>query len=110
MTHRQLVETILARAACYPVAAHGCGDSRACTGTRGFPDLVIAGQHGLMFIEAKTDGDDTTAWQDLWRWTLMSVDGLCDGACARSGILYLLVTPADLAAGGPVDQHLAAIA
>lgn len=110
LPHDDIVAEIADRAVRLGLLAHYCTHARTCKGTRGFPDLLVAGQHGLMLVEVKTDGDDTTAWQDLWRWTLTKIDGLCDGACERSGVLYLLARQADLADGGRIDQHLAAIA
>jgi hypothetical protein len=50
---------------------HWCKDPRSsCKGKRGLPDLIIAGEHGLLVREIKSPGYDTSAAQDLWIWTL----------------------------------------
>jgi hypothetical protein len=49
---------------------HHCRDSRTCTGAKGFPDLVIAGIKGALFVELKSEDGETTANQDLWLWHL----------------------------------------
>lgn len=45
-------------------------DARLSRGTKGFPDLVIAGPRGLVMAELKSEDEDTTAEQDAWGWTL----------------------------------------
>ena len=49
---------------------HHCGDPRRCRGQRGWVDLVAAGEHGMVFIELKSAGGQTSAAQDLWHWHL----------------------------------------
>jgi hypothetical protein len=55
---------------------------------KGWPDLVIATEHGILFRELKTPDGETTAGQDWWLW-LLSSNGL-DTAIWR---------PADLDSG-----------
>lgn len=63
----------------------------------GFPDLVAAGQGGVIFRELKSAGGDTTAEQDLWGWTL-----------TRAGADWGIWRPADLASGR-IERELSAI-
>jgi hypothetical protein len=51
---------------------HWCPDSRRCVGRRGFPDLVIAGPHAVIFREVKMADGDPSPDQDLWGWILSS--------------------------------------
>ena len=39
-------------------------------GGRGWPDLVIAGEHGVLFRECKSGDGVTSVHQDWWGWYL----------------------------------------
>jgi hypothetical protein len=67
---------------------HHCGDSRRCQGNRGFPDLVIAGEHGILPAELKMPDGETSAGQDLWAWTI-----------SQAGLSVPVYHPADLESG-----------
>jgi hypothetical protein len=89
---------VLALARRLGLLAHWCRDSRRCEGQPGFPDLVIAGDRGVIFAELKMPGQDTTAEQDLWGWRLINawqVYALA-GCPPRPWRIW---TPADLADG-----------
>lgn len=64
---------------------HACLDSRRCQGSPGFPDLLFAGQAGVLGLEVKTEYAETAPEQDLWGWML-------DGRPAR----YRVVRPGDV--------------
>lgn len=73
---------------------HWCPDSRKCLGTKGFPDLVIAGPRGIIPAECKMPGEETTAEQDRWGWTLHTLS-----LCLPSGLWYCIWFPVDLENG-----------
>lgn len=70
MTERDLVLAIQHACNDRGLLWHHCPDSRRCEGTRGFPDLFIAGAGGVLPIEVKSPYGDTSAEQDRWIWTL----------------------------------------
>lgn len=43
---------------------------RVARTARGWPDLVIAGERGVLFRELKTEDGSTAAEQDMWLWLL----------------------------------------
>jgi hypothetical protein len=47
-------------------------DSRRAEGHRGYPDLTLLGDRGVLFAEVKMAGASTSADQDMWAWQLMS--------------------------------------
>ncbi len=57
-------------------------------GGRGFPDLVIAGEHGVLFRELKTEDGRTSTDQDWWAWYL-----------DHAGHDFAIWRPADLSSG-----------
>lgn len=71
MTHAELLEQVLQLVVKLGLLAHSTPDSRHEKTNTGFPDLVIAGPKGAIFAELKSDGDETTADQDNWIWTLL---------------------------------------
>ena len=75
MTHDEIVAEIQRRARKRGLLSHYCRDSRRCTGHPGFPDLVIAGRHGTVFLEVKTGDGKRTPAQTTWKYMLLS-DGL----------------------------------
>ena len=70
LSHNELVARTALLAQSLGLLWHCCTDSRACQGSTGFPDLTIVGPGGIVFIEIKTDDDETSAAQDRWIWTL----------------------------------------
>jgi hypothetical protein len=92
----EFLREVLARAKKQKVQAfHSYGPP---VSTKGFPDLVLAGEHGLAFTELKSEDGETSAEQDLWIWIL---------AC--SGHPVHLLRPMDLD-NGVVDELLRSIA
>ena len=85
MTEAEFTARVLLRARAVGVLAHHCPRSERCQGNRGFPDLVLLGEHGLALAENKSDDGDTTAEQDLWLWT-----------ATRAGIAAPVLRPAQL--------------
>lgn len=88
MNHKQLLGMTVGLAEQHGLMWHYCPDSRHCLGARGFPDLVVAGPGGLVFVELKSADDDTTAEQDFWRYILY-----------RAGVRYQLFRPSELTDG-----------
>ncbi|HEY1617985.1 MAG TPA: hypothetical protein VGG25_10230 [Streptosporangiaceae bacterium] len=72
MTEHELTARILGLAKDLGVLAHHCPTSVRCVGARGLPDLILAGQHGVIFAELKSAGGDTSAYQDDWLLTLVT--------------------------------------
>lgn len=70
-------------------------DGRLSRGTKGFPDLVIAGSRGLVFAELKSEDDDTTAEQDAWGWTLTRAWQAMGGQSPPHPFGWVVWRPAD---------------
>jgi hypothetical protein len=70
MKEKELLARVAAMAQSKRLLFHHCLDSRECQGPPGFPDLVIAGPGGVLFIELKSEDGDTSAEQDNWLWIL----------------------------------------
>jgi len=71
MDHDQLVTKIQDRAAARGLLSHYCQNSARCKGSRGMPDLIIAGIHGVIFVEVKAAiGQDPAPDQITWIYTL----------------------------------------
>lgn len=98
MDHKTLIVHTVLLAQKYNLLWHVCTDSRACEGPRGFPDLFVIGEVGEAFIELKTEHDDTTAEQDLWRYRIM-----------RTVVDYRLFRPSDLF-DGTIESFFSEIA
>jgi hypothetical protein len=79
---------------------HWCIDSRKCVGDRGFPDLTIAGPHGVIFAECKMPDSETSANQDLWGHTIYRAS-----SGMRRRLAYRIWFPQDLG-NGTIDQEL----
>jgi hypothetical protein len=89
VTEKELQRRVEAQCSRRGLLWHHCRDPRlSCRGSRGFPDLVIAGPGGVIFTELKADDGDTSAGQDAWIWTLTA-----------SGAIAVVMRPADLATG-----------
>lgn len=65
MTEAELLERVRRLAADYHVALFHVHDARRSTG-RGFPDLVLAGPSGHMFVELKNNRTSLTPDQRRW--------------------------------------------
>lgn len=68
--HDGLVAEIQHRAELRGLLSHNCRVSTSCKGSRGLPDLIIAGVHGTVFIEVKTGHHDPAPDQTTWIYTL----------------------------------------
>lgn len=101
MSEDELLAKVLAECKRLKVLAHHCPNSTRCQGDKGMPDLILAGQHGLILAELKSETGDTSADQDLWHWNLDQGKG------GGQGCPYRLWRPSDL----PEIMHqLAALA
>jgi hypothetical protein len=76
---------------------HHCNDSRHCSGHKGIPDLIIAGQGGLVLAELKSESGESSAHQDLWGWTLTRAWRAMNAQAHPSG--WVLWRPLHLADG-----------
>lgn len=47
-------------------------DSRRAHCSAGFPDILIAGQHGVLYRELKNDYGELRPDQQLWQWVLVT--------------------------------------
>jgi hypothetical protein len=70
MTHDELAAEIQHRAGSRGLLSHYCQRSTTCKGSRGMPDLIIAGIHGVIFVEIKSIGEDPAPDQATWIYTL----------------------------------------
>jgi len=96
LNEAQLLREVLGVAAKHKVLAyHSYGPP---VSTKGFPDLVIVGEHGVIFAELKSDDGETSAEQDLWIWTL-----------AAAGFPCQLWRPEDLDSG-EIEQLIRSVA
>lgn len=76
MTEAELVTEVIQLCKQLGLLWHHCREARTCRGPRGLPDLIIAGQHGLIFAELKSETGETSPEQDLWLWTLDRIGSL----------------------------------
>lgn len=90
--HDQLVAEIQRRADQRGLLSHYCKASTHCRGSRGLPDLIIAGVHHSIFVEVKTGGDNPSTDQTTWIHTLRA-----------GGQDVLLIREADLEDGSMDD-------
>jgi hypothetical protein len=73
MTENEAIKRILDRCDELGLLAHHDSDSRKVQGTPGFPDVVVAGTDGLMWIEMKEDSfSKISSAQVTWKYTLKS--------------------------------------
>lgn len=70
IAHDGLVAEIQRRAELRGLLSHHCRISTSCTGSRGLPDLIVAGVYGAVFIEVKTGRADPSPDQTTWLYTL----------------------------------------
>jgi hypothetical protein len=70
MDHDELVAEIQRRADSLGLLSHYCQRSTICKGSRGMPDLIIAGIHGVVFVEVKSVSKDPAPDQTTWIYTL----------------------------------------
>lgn len=87
MTEEQLLQLVIGRCEELQIRVFHSSDSRRDVG-RGFPDLVIAGNRGLIFRELKTESGQLESAQKIWKWRLH--------ACRASWALW---RPADWQSG-----------
>jgi hypothetical protein len=85
MTHDEIVGRITGMADELGYPWHACNSAQRCDG-RGFPDLVIVGRLGVLFVEVKPHSFATrTPEQTSWGYALRA-----------AGARYYLWTQADL--------------
>lgn len=94
MTHDQVIDEIVDRARARGVLSHYCGRATRCQG-RGLPDLLLASDFHVGWIEVKMPGDAREPDQTTWAYKLRA-----------SGQLYEVMGPRDLGQGHAVDQFL----
>lgn len=73
MADEQVLPAVLELLAEYgdQIRWHHCGDSRACHGHTGFPDLFIAGPMGCILREVKpNEFAHLSRGQTAWRWMI----------------------------------------
>ncbi len=93
MTHDQIVAEIQARAKQRGVLSHYCGSAERCNG-RGLPDVLLAGNNGVAWIEVKLPGDTMRPDQTSWKYKLKA-----------SGQIWETMDEADLTPdGGAIDM------
>lgn len=73
MRESELLSLVTDRADELGLLWHHCRDSRHCDGTRGFPDLLLAGPGGVLLAELKSDTGSSGPGQPRWRWSLAAV-------------------------------------
>lgn len=71
MKHDEIVAEIQTRARDRGLLSHYCPDSRHCKGDPGFPDVLVAGLYGTVFLEVKTGRQGQTPDQIRWTYTLL---------------------------------------
>lgn len=71
MTEDDLLARVLELAAKLRILAYHPYDSRRST-SPGFPDLVLAGRHGVIFAELKSGGGHMEPDQQTWRYQLLA--------------------------------------
>lgn len=98
MTEADLRRRVMGLATSLGLLWHYCRDGRKCDGVRGLPDLVIAGEHGLLLAELKDDGNETSPSQDRWIWILN-----------QAGVQWRVWRPRDWHSGA-IRRELEAIA
>lgn len=101
MTENQLLARVVDLAGKLGLLVYHVHDSRRIdlqVSDPGFPDLVVAGQRGVIFAELKSANGETTAAQDQWAWIL-----------SRAGATYRLWRPPDLE-DGTIGEELQALA
>lgn len=67
---REFTKNVMTECHDLGLLVHHCPDSRRCEGDRGMPDIIVASERGLLVAELKMDGNDTSADQDRWIYTL----------------------------------------
>lgn len=91
MTEGQLLRNVVDLCAWLGLRVHHCRPARTASGWRtpiqgdvGFPDLVVAGEGGVVFAELKSRTGRLSAGQQVWRDVLLG-----------SGQVWLLWQPSD---------------
>lgn len=75
MTEAELQAEVIAECERFGLLWHHCPFGRRCDGSPGLPDLIIAGERGVIFRELKTEAGQTSADQDRWAWDLTRPEG-----------------------------------
>lgn len=74
MTETELLAEVTALCDRLGLLWHHDPDSRLSKGSKGFPDLVICGEGGVVFRELKGENGETSADQDRWGWTFCGAE------------------------------------
>lgn len=86
MTEKQLLAAVVELAGYLGIFVYHTHDSRRSE--PGFPDLVLAGTHGMLFAELKSADGRMSRAQLAWRWRLM-----------KAGSTWRLWRPRELESG-----------
>ena len=73
MKESELLHAVIALCEKHNVLVFHSTDSRRDVG-RGFPDLVLVGQHGVLFVELKADTGTRRPNQTTWGYRLLAAD------------------------------------
>jgi hypothetical protein len=93
MTEAELLHAVQLLAADYHLQIFHCRDSRRESSGAGFPDLVIAGRRGVLFVELKSFSGSLTPDQRRWgsvlreagqEWIVWRPSQLVDGTITRA--------------------------
>jgi hypothetical protein len=92
LTEGEFTRLVIGLALAAGVLVHHCGRARECEGGPGFPDLVLAGHHRVLFAELKR------LYAPAVRWSARSAEQVTWARCLTgcNGAPYVLWTPADL--------------
>jgi hypothetical protein len=71
MTEQELLSQITKLCDDRNIIYHHCYDSRKCAGN-GFPDLVIAGKHRVLWVELKSQYGTFDPQQTKWKYALLA--------------------------------------
>lgn len=82
--HHELCIGIIRDAVALGLLATYNPDSRQVVGATGFPDIVIAGPRGVIWVEVKTGRARLSAEQTGWKWTLLAA-GMHYALCREPG-------------------------
>ena len=108
MTETELQAEVERMCAARGLLYHHCARAVRCVGTPGLPDLIIAGEHGVIFAELKSEDGETSAVQDNWLWTLQQTVGLLASEYCAGYLSAEVWRPCD-AASGYIATQLEAI-
>jgi hypothetical protein len=97
-TEHEWCRVLLAEAQHLGLLGYWHPDSRRAEGHRGYPDLTLVGDRGVLFAEVKTAGALTSADQDMWAWKLSEI--------GAAGVRYTLWIVPDHWDSGLIQQEM----